>query len=245
MSITTTSGETLLVDGDVQVVDPDTSGSYAKAAVKEHGYSFELFLHPLDRFTPSIAVGFTPGEDWVRMSYAVEHDPGGGDDGYLVEAGGNQPGLSGLVTPPGETQIMLRPSIEPHSFSMLLFNDVLPEETSRSGTLRFAYTLEVTAPPIPGDANLDGSVNLDDFLVVARNFQSDPRFRDSHWVAGDFNGDEFVTFADYVILANNYGRTTEAASFVVVPEPSFKLLSLSVVSSLLSIRRPRSNVISR
>ena len=53
-----------------------------------------------------------------------------------------------------------------------------------------------------GDANNDGSVSFDDFLVLAENFGR----KDAVWADGDFNNDAEVTFADFLILAMNFGQ---------------------------------------
>ena len=54
--------------------------------------------------------------------------------------------------------------------------------------------------PRPGDAIPDGSVDFQDFLVVARNFgATDAAFED-----GDFDGDGEVSFLDFLILSRNF-----------------------------------------
>lgn len=68
-----------------------------------------------------------------------------------------------------------------------------------------------------GDANLNGAVGFDDFLTVARSFGD----VDVGWADGDFDGDQTVTFGDFLFLSMRYGDsfTPEAmASPVPVPE---------------------------
>ena len=60
------------------------------------------------------------------------------------------------------------------------------------------------------DANRDGEVSFDDYLVLAENFGREHK---SGVVDGDFNGDEEVSFEDYLMLAKNYGLQL----FVVPP----------------------------
>ena len=62
---------------------------------------------------------------------------------------------------------------------------------------------EVQPPAIPGDVNHDGTVNLTDFLLLARNFgnTSAPLFEN-----GDLNGDGVVNLADLLIVTRNFGR---------------------------------------
>jgi hypothetical protein len=52
-----------------------------------------------------------------------------------------------------------------------------------------------------GDANGDGSVNLDDFNVLAANFGQSPR----DFTQGDFNYDNVVNLDDFNILASRFG----------------------------------------
>ena len=56
---------------------------------------------------------------------------------------------------------------------------------------------------IPGDANLDGTVNLSDFVILRNNFNSTTAM----FTTGDFNGDGRVDLQDFVILRNNFNRT--------------------------------------
>lgn len=71
-----------------------------------------------------------------------------------------------------------------------------------------------------GDANLDGTVNLTDLLLLLNNYgQSD---RD--WSEGDFNYDGTVNLTDLLGLLNNYGQMAVVANTSIggintVPEP--------------------------
>ena len=60
----------------------------------------------------------------------------------------------------------------------------------------------VASAVFDGDANLDGTVDLADFVILRNNF-SQP----GNWLAADFNGDDVVDLADFVILRNNFGST--------------------------------------
>jgi hypothetical protein len=77
---------------------------------------------------------------------------------------------------------------------------------------------------IPGDANYDGVVNLQDFNRVAANFGAGDR----EWTQGDFTGDAAVDLADFNILAAHFGLAASAdgptardwaALAAAVPEP--------------------------
>jgi hypothetical protein len=56
--------------------------------------------------------------------------------------------------------------------------------------------------PLPGDADLDGSVNRKDLSILLRNFN-----KTGDWSRGDFDRDGWVTFKDFQILERGFGRT--------------------------------------
>lgn len=69
-------------------------------------------------------------------------------------------------------------------------------------------------PVLPGDANLDGTVDGPDFLVWNNNkFQSI-----AAWCSGDFNADGEVDGPDFLIWNNNKFQTADGVA--AVPEPS-------------------------
>ena len=79
-------------------------------------------------------------------------------------------------------------------------------------------------PYLLGDANLDGTVDGQDFVQWnANKFSSMPA-----WCAGDFNADGTVDGQDFVIWNNNKFTTADQQA---VPEPALSLLLLSVVIS--------------
>lgn len=81
-----------------------------------------------------------------------------------------------------------------------------------------------------GDANLDGIVGFQDFLICSSNFGQRGRWHD-----GDFNFDQQVDFNDFLELSTNFGFS---AASVSVPEPTaFGLLSL--VSTIVGFVRAR------
>jgi hypothetical protein len=85
---------------------------------------------------------------------------------------------------------------------------------------------------IPGDANLDGQVNIADFAVLAANFNAP-----GPWTSGNFNGDPEVEIGDFALLAGNFNTAIPpslrrpAGDFVIpsrsaVPEPGAGLAML-------------------
>lgn len=64
---------------------------------------------------------------------------------------------------------------------------------------------------LPGDANLDGRVEFNDFYTLQGNWMQYGNFAD-----GDFNGDKFVDVEDLTILSDNWLSSIGPAAFSVV-----------------------------
>jgi hypothetical protein len=105
-----------------------------------------------------------------------------------------------------------------------------------------------------GDATLDGAVNFDDLLALAKSYNSTA----AHWYQGDFSYDGVVNFDDLLVLAKNYNAVMPAAGAVAgapasfnadmaaafaeaaVPEPGLGVVSVTAcATSLLGRRRRR------
>ena len=93
-----------------------------------------------------------------------------------------------------------------------------------------------------GDANLDGTVNLQDFNRLASNFGATNGF----WHQGDFNYDGQVNLQDFNRLASNFGLSAAgpsvtpadwAALGAAVPEPAALGAALSLCPLLAARRR--------
>ena len=94
------------------------------------------------------------------------------------------------------------------------------EETfpgSTPPTLTIEYLFD--APPIPGDFNGDGSVDLLDLDILGRNFG---RMGDATFADGDANGDGNVDLLDLDTMGLNFGVPASET----VPEPAAGLLAL-------------------
>jgi len=79
--------------------------------------------------------------------------------------------------------------------------------------------------PIPGDADRDGDVDLEDLFIVRNNYGGP-----GGWSEGDFSGDGFVGLADLFDVRNNF-----TGSLTPIPEPA--ALSLLALGALAVIRR--------
>jgi hypothetical protein len=95
----------------------------------------------------------------------------------------------------------------------------------------------------PGDANLDGAVNLSDFNILASHFG----LGGASWRTADFNGDGGVNLLDFNLLAGNFGIAASgpdalpgawAAVAQSVPEPQFAAATV-LAGVLTSVRRRR------
>ena len=95
-------------------------------------------------------------------------------------------------------------------------------------------TLFSFAPPIPGDANEDGTVDINDLTIVLANFgQTAPA-----WSQGNFCGDATVDVNDLTILLSNFGATSGVAAPGAVPEPpALLLLAAAAALAALACRR--------
>lgn len=79
-----------------------------------------------------------------------------------------------------------------------------------------------------GDADLDGTVQFSDFLLLAQNFGEDGSF-----TRGDFDCSGSVEFPDFLALAQNFGSSAGTQS---VPEPA-GIYSVALGGVLLLLRR--------
>jgi autotransporter-associated beta strand protein len=129
------------------------------------------------------------------------------------------------------------------------------------GTTGVAPGSVVARLTLSGDATLDGSVDFNDLVALAQNYNSTvSATTQSWWTHGDFTYDGVVDFNDMVKLAQNYnaampsqpilgaGATFEAdlaRAFAAVPDPGAlpTLLSLAALSTLKRRRRHRPRIV--
>lgn len=96
---------------------------------------------------------------------------------------------------------------------------------------------------LPGDANLDGSVNIGDFALLAAGFN-----KPGTWSSGNFNGDATADIGDFSLLATNFNTSIPGGvpAFALsgggdrasaVPEPGCSVFVLG--AGLQAFRRRR------
>lgn len=87
-------------------------------------------------------------------------------------------------------------------------------ESIDTTTLLVAFTLA-------GDSNLDRTVNISDFALLAANFGAGGK-----WSRGDYNYDGITDINDFALLAANFGRVLPAGfDRASVPEPTSLILA--------------------
>ncbi len=80
--------------------------------------------------------------------------------------------------------------------------DLTGDDTVDQDDVRFL--IDELLGALPGDANLDGTVDFADFLVMSSNFGESRE--DITWLDGDMDGDGSVSFADFLLLSANFGN---------------------------------------
>lgn len=119
-------------------------------------------------------------------------------------------------------------------YTIATSDEDLPGAQSRS-----TLTLNLLARiALGGDANLDGSVNFDDLLLLAANYNAPSS---TAWSTGDFDRSGTTDFDDLLLLAANYNTSAPAGAWAFsqasVPEPTTLLVATLATAGTLSRRR--------
>ena len=102
----------------------------------------------------------------------------------------------------GSGPIVQRSPSFSHAWQMAGTYRIRVEITDGETDGRAAESFQVDVLPA-GDVNLDGEVNIDDFLALSANFNRIDATRDD----GDLDDDGVVNVRDFLILSKNYGRS--------------------------------------
>ena len=84
-------------------------------------------------------------------------------------------------------------------------------------------------PRLPGDANADGTVDVNDLTIVLSNFGT----TGTTWSQGEFTGDGTVDVNDLTIVLTNFGKTL-GTRIKAVPEPSALALAAAGLAVALA-----------
>ncbi len=91
---------------------------------------------------------------------------------------------------------------------------------------------EVLSNALPGDANLDGRVDINDLTIVLGHYGQ----TGLTWTQGAFTGDGTVDINDLTIVLANYGATVGGAAagtgLAAVPEPAAAILLVALVPAM-------------
>jgi hypothetical protein len=94
-----------------------------------------------------------------------------------------------------------------------------------------AVNLPSGNPYLLGDANLDGSVDGQDFVV----WNSNKFTIIAAWCSGDFNADGAINGQDYITWNSN--KFTSSDQVFAVPEPSACVVAIWALIGLVTLRR--------
>ena len=120
-------------------------------------------------------------------------------------------------------------------FAALAFSRFANPLTINLGPGPIEFACVIPEGGIVGDFDSNGIVEFADFLTLSSNFGQLVRVR-----RGRRNCDNRIGLDDYLLLANNFGRSVEASTMAAaVPEPSAFLIAICA-GAVLARRRQRS-----
>ncbi len=205
-------------------------------------------------FTLANGAVFDTHESYNAYSFQLGGNHGG--QGLVAEwlAAGGTVGVGNVQEPFAGPQYEAN---ESQMFKMLLAGYTWGE-AAWSSIQQLSYVNTVVGDPlmtwktlIPGDANMDGTVDSADLAVLAANWGKTGQ-PGTMWSLGDFNGDGVVNSADLAMLAADWGKTASWStttpvissadtqvlqSFTTsIPEPSTLLLAAAGTLTLLMWR---------
>jgi autotransporter-associated beta strand protein len=219
-SLNVFTGATALISGTL----PSTEKIYSQGTIRLRGNS-----SPLPRVVGLATITIDNGGLMIVDQSATPANPVFVDAGAIEFIGTPSNGQIDL------TNNQMRTTNDQNTVrQQLQFANIITSSTG--GTLGYRDTGDGHTQiqfALPGDADLNGTVNSGDFDTLALNFNQTGKF----WIDGDINYDGTVNALDFNALATNYGKTLLSPALgALVPEPSAIAL---VVMSLVATRRRR------
>ena len=101
---------------------------------------------------------------------------------------------------------------------MAIWNEALDDDTimqlatGQRGPIAFE-------PDVIGDFNMDGAADVQDFLVLAENFNSSFEIGEVSFSKGDHNIDGKVNLDDFLAFRAIFNAPADASTAAAVPEP--------------------------
>ncbi len=167
----------------------DDAGTYAAA-----GTSWSIFA--------GITLNFDNGSSVYDVDYPDVIGPRSGASTAMTYTGGTGGGAATVYEGTDG-----RGSLVVFGFPFETIADAAIRAQVMDSVLEY-FNLTAT-PALPGDANLDGSVDVTDLGILATNYGIGSG---AEWANGDFNGDGSVDVSDLGILATNYGMVAESSN---------------------------------
>jgi hypothetical protein len=234
-----TGGKCVLLDAG-----GGAAGQFMNIQIQD-GYSYELLADL------AVGTGSVVSEATCVEMNMVAADSGGSTIDYpinnayypwqIIQAAGNQTDTFAAIS-----SGLAGPSSDPTSYGYTdnylgnywkLSVDVLWGSEDSGSIYVDNVRLVVYYPKNLGDANRDGTVNIDDLSKVLTNYD-----KPGQWADGDFNSDGTVSIADLSVVLTNYDKTYGggAAGIKAVPEPGMlSLLAAGLVALLACVRQKK------
>ena len=157
---------------------------------------------PFGLLTPAEGANDVDPDVFFSMTWEAAN----GAVGYTVRIA-RDIGMTDLVVGPVQRSspnlTIFSGTFEPNTiyYWSVIASNANPETTASTPAVGTFTTIGFEAD-CPGDINTDGTVDLDDFIILAANFGAGP---DADSSQGDLNADGFVDLDDFIILASNFG----------------------------------------
>ena len=141
--------------------------SFAKATQDGEEFNLEFFMHAEDFAAPTLRGRVNAEDSWVILGFELLDQSGSASIKRTFD-----PYISSLERDHymfGEH--VLRP--DDYAFWIEMSDascDANNQNCSNEASLKYQITVRAIEPPIPGDANLDGKVAFDDFLILSANY---------------------------------------------------------------------------